>query len=234
MKEIKFTRSQQDALNKIKQFLIGTGEVFILKGSAGTGKTTLIKYVLEYLKDEPTISPVLLASTGRAAKVLQEKSGNPATTVHSQIYTFSVLSDGSDNDQGEINNSGQLTLNFSLRTADSFTKYLYIIDEASMLSHLTLDNPSITRFGSGNLLKDLFTYAKGHKILFVGDPVQLPPVTELSTFSPALNAKFLSEYFAFNAQEFELTEVMRQDAGNVILNIAQEIRQFVQSNQYPP
>lgn len=226
------TPHQTQAFERIKAFLENEHQkVFVLKGYAGTGKTTLVKFLLDWMEGGER-RPVLLASTGRAAKVLASKALGEAFTVHSHIYSFDVLDEkkpGGQTDDGV----GQLTLNFELKSGPVGQKILYVVDEASMLSHLTNEQNTFTQFGSGNLLLDLFKFVGNNKILFVGDPVQLPPVSGRNPFSPALSAAFLEKQFKKTAGEVELTEIMRQREGHAILDLATQLRNIVIAETEP-
>lgn len=217
---IKLNESQQRALTAIKDFLQSTDPIFILKGSAGTGKTTLVQAVCRHLK-ERKLSYKLTATTGRAAKVLSAKTGNEASTLHSTLYVFDEVagSDTSGADPWE-SKTGQLFLNFGLRSSPSPDSHpeVIIVDEASMISHLTQTEKHTAVFGSGNLLKDLLQFAGKSKLLFVGDACQLPPVAEES-LSAALSQKYWMQQGKV-ARQYELTHIVRQQAGNEILEIA--------------
>ncbi|HHH49519.1 MAG TPA: DUF2075 domain-containing protein [Saprospiraceae bacterium] len=224
---------QNQAFEKIKQFIQNSQQdVFVLKGYAGTGKTTLVKFLLDWMNGHCDYRPVLLASTGRAAKVLQSKAKFDAFTVHSHIYSFDVLEE--KHLQKNTKTSGQLTLNFKLKTpADSEQKTLYVVDEASMLSHLDNKQNTLTRFGSGNLLADFFRFVGTNKILFVGDPVQLPPPVGRNPFSSALSPDFLEKHFHKKVRSFELKEIMRQREGHAILDLASKLREVVMAKSNP-
>lgn len=229
--KINLTPHQQDAFTAVKKFIENqNSRVFILKGYAGTGKTTLTKFLLDWLDETEIRKPVLLASTGRAAKVLENKAAYPAFTVHSHIYGFDVLG---ENKSENANETGQLTLNFSLKSsADRTEKIVYIVDEASMLSHLENAQNTLTKFGSGNLLSDLLDFIGEQKIIFIGDPVQLPPPVGNNPFSPALSLPFMQGKMQRNTEEFELTQIMRQKEGHSILGLATDLRKVVTSKQY--
>lgn len=230
--DIQLTSHQQRAFDRIKAWASnGQSDIFVLKGYAGTGKTTLVRFLLDFLEEKQLLEPVLLATTGRAARILASKSEAEAFTVHSHIYGFDVLEEGQKR-KGE--DTGQLTLNFSLKTCEKKTdkRFLFVVDEASMLSHLVNDGPTVAKFGTGNVLKDLFTFAAGHKILFVGDPAQLSPVAK-SAFSPALDANFLQSFFKKTAQQVELTEIMRQAEDHAILSLATQLRKVIVKKESP-
>lgn len=177
-------------------------KAFVLRGYAGTGKTSVMSALVRALAGlkQPCI---LLAPTGRAAKVLSRYSGFPAYTIHKQIYRQDQL--GSE--------SFSLSDNLHRNT-------LFIVDEASMLSGAR-DNPS---FGSGCLLDDLVKYVyqgRGCSLLLLGDDAQLPPVG--STNSPALEADFMAEY-GLQVMEYRLREVARQALDSGVLSEATRIR----------
>lgn len=251
MGDIKLTESQQNALNKIRAFLKdNTVKVFILKGFAGTGKTTMVKAVLADLIKKGD-SFILLASTGRAAKVLSDatqiqfldESGTlrntyyPAKTIHSQIYSFSEISqdlelfEKSEFAQ-EITSEKSVKLRFTLSHHENgASNTVYIIDEASMISDTKESSLSQAEYGSeGRLLKDLFEYDNNGKYIFVGDMCQLPPVNQ--SFSPSLCKTYIESTFRYATSEVELTEVVRQASDNDIALSASRIRKlYLSSNK---
>lgn len=230
---MQLTTHQSQAFERIKAFVRNDHQkVYVLKGYAGTGKTTLVKFLLDWMEEHSEYVPVLLASTGRAAKVLASKAEAEATTVHSHIYSFDVLDEQKPAGLS-AEGTGQLTLNFELKSGPVHQKTLYVVDEASMLSHLVNDQNTLTKFGSGNLLLDLFQFAGNNKILFVGDPAQLPPVAGDNPFSPALDAAFLERYFKKTSGEVELKEIMRQREGHSILELATQLRNIVLDQSEP-
>ena len=181
-------------------------KAFILRGYAGTGKTSVMSAVIRALKklNQPCI---LLAPTGRAAKVLSRYSGEQAYTIHKQIYRQNQLGVEA----------------FSL--SDNLHKNtLFIVDEASMLSA----NRDNTTFGSGCLLDDLVRYVyneKGCSLLLLGDDAQLPPVG--STASPALDADFMQHSYQLSVGSYQLTQVARQALDSGILSEATRIRESI-------
>lgn len=212
------TPSQQAVFEQFEDFVKSDEQVFIIKGSAGTGKTTMLKTLLESLKDQWHC--VLMAPTGRAAFILGKKTDHPASTIHSQIYT---IEEGLKED-----GSGKMV--FSLRANDvEFTKTIYFIDEASMVSNVNSEN-DIYKFGSGFLLNDLMEYCGDKKIVFVGDYAQLPPVGQ--NISPALSNEYLKEHFNVSCKEAYLKEVVRQIADSSILTNATSIRNAIESETY--
>ena len=198
---------QEELLHLLTHFILSKKEqkAFVLRGYAGTGKTSIMAAVVKALGElkQPV---VLLAPTGRAAKVLARYANKPAYTIHKYIYRQNKL--GSDS--------------FSL--SDNLHKHtLFIVDEASMISGQR-DNST---FGSGMLLDDLirFVYSsEGCSILFLGDDAQLPPVG--STLSPALDNDFLAGY-GLSISSFTLTTVARQALDSGILSNATAVRQQI-------
>lgn len=207
------TADQIHALDVFERFMTDSDErcVMILRGSAGTGKTSLASVIVRTLLDlQYKIS--LLAPTGRAAKVFSLTSGQPAATIHRSIYrerTFAGL-------------DGKFNLNANL-----YRNRLFMIDEASMIS-LTSVNST---FGSGCLLDDLIQFVyneRNCRMLLIGDKAQLPPVGEAE--SPALRADVLAAY-GLKVYECDLNEVLRQSQDSGILYNATIIRQMITHNQ---
>lgn len=226
MKHIPYTVSQNNAIAAFKKFLEGDDQVFMLKGAAGTGKTTL---VVEFLKilEAKSQEYRLMAPTGRAAYIIGSKTGKPALTIHRSIYGLSKLKSTSQNKEDE--DDGGLHLRFGLRTNNDSLNAVYVVDEASMVSDNFSENEAFS-FGSGCLLTDLFEFAHGRKIILVGDYVQLPPVG--MSFSPALDKEYIERKFGGKVSEFMLREVMRQSAGSVILSNASKIRDAVEHKSF--
>lgn len=227
---MKLTIHQQQAFDRLRTFLQNDqDQVFILKGYAGTGKTTLVGQVAALLKKEDRPFQ-LLATTGRAAKVLQNKTGYTAATLHACIYTFDDVAGVSD--AGDAAAGEQLQLHFNLRSnIFSHPKLVYIVDEASMISHEGAKAGHTARFGSGSLLHDLLAFADGRKIIFVGDPCQLPPIAD-NPLSSALSAGFLRSELGLPVDEVELTEIVRQQGGSEILRLAQPFRDDVRRGSF--
>lgn len=207
------TTDQIHALDVFERFMTDSDErcVMILRGSAGTGKTSLASVIVRTLLDlQYKIS--LLAPTGRAAKVFSLTSGQPAATIHRSIYrerTFAGL-------------DGKFNLNANL-----YRNRLFLIDEASMIS-LTSVNST---FGSGCLLDDLIQFVyneRNCRMLLIGDKAQLPPVGEAE--SPALRADVLAAY-GLKVYECDLNEVLRQSQDSGILYNATIIRQMITHDQ---
>ena len=204
------TQEQAHALEVFAEFLTDRDPhaVMILRGSAGTGKTTLSGAIVRTLK-EIHQKVMLLAPTGRAAKVFSLNSGSPAYTIHRRIYREKSFSGV----------EGQFNLNDNL-----YTDTLFMVDEASMIANMGLGGMS---FGSGCLLDDLvhFVYqGQNDRLLLIGDKAQLPPVGEEE--SPALHAAMLEGY-GLKVYECDLNEVLRQSEESGILYNATMIRQMI-------
>ena len=204
------TQEQAHALEVFAEFLTDRDPhaVMILRGSAGTGKTTLSGAIVRTLK-EIHQKVMLLAPTGRAAKVFSLNSGSPAYTIHRRIYREKSFSGV----------EGQFNLNDNL-----YTDTLFMVDEASMIANMGLGGMS---FGSGCLLDDLvhFVYqGRNDRLLLIGDKAQLPPVGEEE--SPALHAAMLEGY-GLKVYECDLNEVLRQSEKSGILYNATMIRQMI-------
>ena len=229
-KQITLTISQQRVLDKILAFLDSADKVFVLNGYAGTGKTTMMRFLVERLQSKER-GYHILASTGRAAAVLNGVIGSAvAQTIHSMIYRY----EGFNQDISQIKQKqtvdGQLYLVFAPCRAESTDKkQVYIIDEASMISDIESRNITQAAFGSGRLLKELIEYDGDPeaKFIFVGDPCQLPPVGQ--TKSPALSPEYIRQTFGCGVQEASLTEIIRQGDGNTIVSAAQRLRQLYTS-----
>lgn len=228
LKDISLTTSQQRVLDSLISFLSSNDRVFVLKGYAGTGKTTLMRFLISHLQAQER-GYHLLASTGRASTILNAATGDySAQTIHSLIYRYSDFNQdlsGVTEAKAELN--GQLYLVFEPCKADADDKnQVYIIDEASMVADTEVRNITQAAFGSGRLLKELLEYDTdpGAKFVFVGDPCQLPPIEQ--TFSPALSPNYIRNTFHCGVQEGILTEIVRQGSGNTIISTSQRIRQL--------
>jgi exodeoxyribonuclease-5 len=202
---------QVQLLDTLGSFLMSTDKekIFLLKGYAGTGKTSVVSALVRAL-NELKQKTILMAPTGRAAKVISGYSGYPAFTIHKKIYRQKSMSE------------------FRFQLADNLnTHTLFIVDEASMISNSGTEST----FGSGRLLDDLvhFVYgADGCSLLLLGDTAQLPPVMQPN--SPALEKEQLSAY-GLNVTEFTLTLVVRQALESGILHNATFIRQQLTEEQ---
>lgn len=207
--------SQQSALmEKVANFIVDkdSDRIFLLKGYAGTGKTSVISSVIKVM-DELQQPVVLLAPTGRAAKVLSIYSEKQAFTIHKKIYR---QKSGAD-----FNSDFNLNVNLHKST-------LFVVDEASMIANSAPDSV----FGSGCLLDDLIHYVysgENCRLILIGDTAQLPPVGQL--LSPALD-KGMLEGYGFSVDEFELTEVVRQASSSGILSNATFLRTLIANEFY--
>ncbi|MDY6394498.1 MAG: AAA family ATPase [Bacteroidales bacterium] len=204
LKKLGFTPTddQRDVVSLLESFLFSNhNRLFVLKGYAGTGKTTMMSALIKTL---PTfhLYSVLLAPTGRAAKVLSMYSNKKAFTIHKRIY-FSHHEDSS----------------FSFRLKENRSKdTIFIIDESSMIG---TDNNMFQR----NLLDDLMQYifsGDGCKAIFIGDTAQLPPVGQ--ELSNALDTEYLNSHFNVSTLSFQLTQVVRQALESGILKNASNLR----------
>ena len=223
------TSGQNGLLDELDKFLSDKSTCFLLKGYAGTGKTFMMKGLTDFLT-ETKRSFRIAAPTGRAAKVISQKTKHKAYTIHKTIYSSKDLKEFKTK-----NEDGTETFKFyyELKHNEDPNNTIYIIDEASMLSNVYSEG-EFFRFGSGYLLKDLINYINfdnndhNKKVIFIGDNAQLPPVN--MNFSPALDGKYLQENCNLVSSEFELTEVVRQKAESGILHNATKLRQSLKAN----
>lgn len=226
MANFTLTKSQESAIDVFRAFLKGTDQVFMLKGAAGTGKTTLVAEFLKIIeKDKREVA--LMAPTGRAAYIIGNKTDGRATTIHKAIYGLSKLRSISQNKETE--DDGGLYARFALKYNDDPESAVYIVDEASMVSDSFSENEAFS-FGSGRLLTDLFEFARGRKIVFVGDYAQLPPVG--MNFSPALDKDYVEQTFDCQVTEIILREVMRHTSGSMMLSNANKIRDCIEAKTF--
>ena len=232
--KITLNKEQTQALKSIKKFLEHpSANTFVLKGYAGTGKTFLMQHLGKWLEENEQ-KFCMLAATGRAASVLRGKTGFTAKTVHSELYNFSQVG-GIEGDHfpsaATQEPSAQMSMQFLTRPPDEDEeKMLYIVDEASMLSgDRSADDNAFATFGSGVLLNDLFEVVGSNKIIFVGDPCQLPPVRQV--FSPALDMDWLAEKDRV-AVSATLQKIERTNSGNDILTLATAIRNMSQLDEF--
>ena len=209
------TFEQENVVKMLADFLFSqkSEELFLLKGYAGTGKTSLIGALVKTL-DQLEQKCILLAPTGRAAKVFSHYAGHPAYTIHKKIYRQKSFSNELDN--------------FSIN--DNLHQHtLFIVDEASMIAN---DGLSGSMFGTGRLLDDLIQYVysgQGCRLMLIGDTAQLPPVGEEE--SPALCADALKGY-GLEVYEAMLTEVVRQLHDSGILWNATELRRYIAEDDF--
>lgn len=212
------TLDQQELIVRIAAF-VGNyfspdhrDDTLIIKGYAGTGKTSMLAALVNVLP-KIGLKSALLAPTGRAAKVLANYSGHQALTIHKKIYRQKSAT---------ANGLGSFALD-----KNKHQRTIFIVDEASMIANDSSEN---SIFGSGRLLDDLFEYVYSGemcKLILVGDTAQLPPVG--LTVSPALDAKVISE-MGFSVSQFELKQVVRQSSDSGILHNATLLRQSLADN----
>ena len=207
------TVSQKKVVENLSEYLSSPdySSIFILNGYAGTGKTTLIAALVQVLR-AMNIPCVLLAPTGRAAKVLAQYSGTEAHTIHKRIYRQRTNADYESKYSLDINREKGC---------------VFIVDETSMLSDSTPDGQI---FGSGSLLEDLITYVRSGRqcrLILVGDDAQLPPVG--ADRSPALDATAMRSYG--EVVYSSMTDVVRQDAASGILHNATALRQMLERGE---
>lgn len=213
------TSCQDSLLRKVADFVSSDDDdILVVNGYAGTGKTTAISAVIEVMRQFETRC-VLLAPTGRAAKVLSSYSGRPASTIHKHIYRQkSVGGDG----------FGQFTL---APNKDKCT--LFVVDEVSLIGIDAGQQQSTSAFGTGNLLDDLITFVRSGvecKVILIGDSAQLPPVG--LDASPALSKDYMAMMGGIVFAE--LSTVVRQHSESGILYNATNIRQLQTELDYGP
>lgn len=224
MEYMELTEQQLRVFNHIEAFMDSDASVFILRGYAGTGKTTMVKVIADYLAKSRDV--ILMAPTGRAARVLAQKTEHKASTIHKAIYSKACVVSKNVKDIAE----SEFKFVFPICKNEHDDNIVAIIDEASMVCSRKMEHELFV-FGTDNLLEDLLTYVRpsfGGKIIFVGDPAQLPPVGESG--SNALNAEYFKER-GFKVFDEELTEVLRQTDGSVILKNAMMIRDLLNSEK---
>ncbi|HYQ56665.1 MAG TPA: AAA family ATPase [Draconibacterium sp.] len=209
------TNCQARLIDNLAEFITGAepDRIMLIKGYAGTGKTTML-YSLTQCLLSLKIRSILMAPTGRAAKVMASYSGMSAFTIHKKIYRQQSASDG----------MGRFVLDKNL-----YKNTYFIVDEASMISNEMSENAV---FGSGRLLDDLLQYVYSGEnchLILVGDTAQLPPVG--LNISPALEVLSLEQY-GFTVTEVELKEVVRQAEGSGVLANATEIRNLIADQHY--
>ena len=210
------TKDQKEVIRHIAAFHLSNTKnpLYLLKGYAGTGKTTLIStYVKEILSLKQRF--VLMAPTGRAAKVLNQYTGFRSYTIHRFIYTLRTEA------------SGKIKV---ILNANKFSNTVFIVDEASMIGDTTSGNDG---FSNRSLLDDLLSFVysqKGNKLILIGDTAQLPPVG--LNISPALNLNYLKSIFNLTGYSYEMTEVMRQSLDSGILFSATELRKKINSEDF--
>jgi ATP-dependent exoDNAse (exonuclease V) alpha subunit len=208
------TYKQDVFFREISEFVTDTNDdsIFVLKGYAGTGKTTVISTIVNNLAEIQT-KYVLLAPTGRAAKVIANYSQKPAFTIHKKIYFPKKMSGGG--------------VGFTLQQ-NKHKNTIFIVDEASMISDSATET---SLYANGSLLDDLISYiynGQGCKMVLLGDTAQLPPVN--LDISPALDTETLSLHYNKEVRSIEFDEVMRQEEKSGILINATELRDLLKDD----
>ncbi|MHC5202402.1 ATP-dependent DNA helicase [Myroides sp. LJL119] len=212
------TVKQDIFLQKIAEFITGdkSDQLFVLKGYAGTGKTTLISNLVNNLQ-YARFTSVLLAPTGRAAKVISSYAGKQAYTIHKNIYYPKPKS-----------TSGKMQ--FTMRV-NRHKNTVFIVDEASMIGDISASDSNM--YPHGSLLDDLIYYVYSGvncKLILIGDSAQLPPVNMQS--SPALDCDLLSLHYQMDVHSIELDQVMRQEENSGILFNATQLREVLNTYFY--
>ena len=273
-KDVTLSESQDEAIDKVSNFLSSDSHCFVLKGYAGTGKTFIIALIKEYL-DSIDYQTLIYTPTGRAAKVVGDriKSPNVAMTIHRGIYSFhefknrmknlkrdiKILESKQKEEPLHITEKNQLRNlrieerdlkkilkeieiygkgTFQLARNKDKMRSIYFVDEASMLSNKESSsrNKDVDiKFGNEKFLTDLISYvdlrnATSRKIIFVGDSSQLTPVN--MSYSPALSTEYISEKFGLKTEEYQLTDVFRQDIESGILANASKLRKDISQKIY--
>ncbi len=253
--KLKNYEDSESALKEIKKFLRSKdANVFILTGYAGTGKTTLVSKITEYItnnyeKIADSDLPIrpndyseylsLMAPTGNAARILARKTKLNTTTIHKKIYYFDFIKTMEASYFPEEDPPGETDSQEEYQYFDLYLKFntsedlirvplkIYIIDEASMISDKAQAKHNFLSFGSGKLLNDIIIHTRINegksKIIFVGDPAQLPPVDN-SVFNPALSPTYLEKKYGLKVKTAQLHIIKRQEEGSKILKEAEKIR----------
>lgn len=222
---MELSNDQLRVYNALCHFVKSDKQVFILQGSAGTGKTTLLAEVVNYL-NEQNFAFQLMAPTGRAAHILGKKTASKATTIHKGIYDFDKLEVKINED--DISRS-EFKFHYPIKLENDIA--ICIVDEGSMIGNHYSEGEMWT-FGSNRLLDDLCTFAKlekGGKLIVIGDLFQLPPVKE--HVSLALTADYY-EAKGLMVVEERLIEIFRQNNESEILKVADKMRNAMKTGNY--
>ena len=224
------TNDQQELLTELESFLEARyAPVFLLKGYAGTGKSYVMAGVTRYLSWLGK-EFVIIAPTGKAAKVIANKTKFKATTIHRIIYKFYEQDEEPIDEYLERKPDSFSYLNANSDEPDT----IYIVDESSMISD-KFSASHIGKFGSGYLLQDLIQYIDfknnpQRKVIFIGDNAQLPPVRNF--YSPALSENVLNCVYRLACRSFELTQVVRQKSESGVMKNAQTLRDAMEFEDY--
>jgi exodeoxyribonuclease-5 len=212
------TQGQEDLIRQLSKFITSTTSrfpFFLLEGYAGTGKTTIVSALVKSLP-KAGYQALLLAPTGRAAKVLSGYSGRPAFTLHKRLY------------KPKLDPDGHVGL---VLVPNTLSNVVFIVDEASMIPDGRASAESAI-FQARDLLDDLINHVfsgTNCKLIFLGDSAQLPPVG--SDQSPALNPEYLKHSYHLDIQQFRLTDVVRQSLESGILSVATRIRNKIGADE---
>jgi tRNA A37 threonylcarbamoyladenosine biosynthesis protein TsaE len=230
--EYSLNKGQQELIEQLDSFLSSNkSSLFLLKGYAGTGKTFITKGLTEYFKAIGR-NYVLAAPTGKASKVIAKKTQSEAFTIHKTIYSMKDISEYKDDD---IEGTETYKVYAELAVNEMSADTVFIVDEASMIADI-YNEQEFFRFGTGFLLRDFFKYVNldhndhTKKVIFIGDDAQLPPVGMAS--SPALDANYLRKNFSIECLEFELTEVVRQEAKSGVIHNSIALRKGIDSKTF--
>jgi hypothetical protein len=246
------TEKQNVVFEAFKEFIKPTNpnKVFILRGYAGTGKTTLLKFFYDYIVSSEQYRTVVAAPTNKAARVIRQKLNQKSehgviSTMHGLLYSFDKVT--ATEEKAWLGGDGHIYSNFVLKSRtssmnDLFSDLLkpknsnqrstiFMFDEASMISSQQRETFLITKFGTGSLLNDLYScFGMNEKFIFVGDPCQLPPPNGERNPS-ALNGDYFKHVMQLPTEEYELTEVMRQSKDSGILDMATDLRMKIVSGR---
>lgn len=227
--DVELNEDQERCLTALEAFLADDQQrIFLLKGFAGTGKTFLAAGLTEFFLAQGR-NFALAAPTGRAAKVIASKTRQSARTIHSLIYDYSDMTE-----EGE---EGSPTFKMIAKIAQNGAPInsVYIVDEASLVSDVYSES-EFFRSGSGYILQDLMAHiglnktGSARKIIFVGDPAQLPPVGMSN--SPALDSEYTRQTFGHEVSGYELTEIVRQNSESMVLQNVKPLRESLSSGRF--
>ena len=236
-----FVRAIADFLNDKNK------SVFILQGCAGSGKTFLMQGVANYLQSKKKAF-CLIAPTGKAAKVLTNKSGFEASTIHRNIYSFNKIIEAENKERNieddflkaQVVGESEWIRQFSLKDNEDDISSVYIVDESSLIGNTEVDS-EILKFGSGKLLHDLLKYINPdykknkRKVIFIGDMYQLPPIK--MNYSPALSVEAVFKECPYlesldAIQAYMLQSVVRQKEDSGVLKVATYLREKLKNQHF--
>lgn len=222
------TAGQEDALAAFARFLNGSERVFVLRGAAGTGETTLFASMIEVAAADG-LPICLLAPTGQAARRLVDRTERFGSTIHSVVYEFAENRLVERTEESQRDEEEHIPVAVFKRADAPQEACLYLVDEASLIGNRRYEPEELdsvgVQFGEGTVLSDLLRYtlaAPGSKVVLAGDPDQLPPIgeTESPALAPAIVAALIDEAPVLS----ELTEVVRQESGSMLIEYACKAR----------